>query len=96
MRLERRRVLGWAGAVVVLIAVAWWALVFRTVVIYDYLSLTQATVCLGMSNGICELAMSLCSAKIRHWLDIKWYSPTLLWVGLTLVFSALTLESRHE
>lgn len=89
------RLLELAGGLLVLSAVAWWALVFRTVVAYDYLSLTQATVCLGLSNGICELAMSLCSAKIRHWLDIKWYSPNLLWVGLTLVFAGLTFSSRR-
>jgi hypothetical protein len=94
MKLGLRQVLWVVGGLLVLSAVLWWALVFRTVVSYDYLSLPQATVCLGVSNGICELAMSLCSARIRHWLDINWYSPNLLWVGMALAFAGLTVESR--
>ncbi len=91
-----RRLLAWAGATAVLAAVLWWALVFRNVVRYDYLSLPQASVCLGLSNSVCELAMSLCSSRLRHWLDINWYSPHLLWVGLALGFAALTLSPRKS
>jgi hypothetical protein len=94
MKLSLRQVLWLIGGVLVLAAVLWWALVFRSVVTYDYLSLPQATVCLGMSNSICELAMSLCSARIRHWLNFNWYSPNLLWLGMALVFAGLTVESR--
>jgi hypothetical protein len=94
MKLGLRRALWWVGGVLVGSAVLWWALVFRTVVTYDYLSFPQATVCLGVSNSICELAMSLCSAKIRHWLNVNWYSPQLLWVGMALVFAGLTVESH--
>jgi hypothetical protein len=94
MKLGLRRALWWVGGVLVGLAVLWWALVFRTVVIYDYLSFPQATLCLGVSNSICELAMSLCSAKIRHWLNVNWYSPQLLWVGVALVSAGLTVESH--
>jgi hypothetical protein len=88
------RVLWWAGGTMVLLALIWWTLVFRSVVTYDYLSLPQATLCLGTSNSICELAMSLCSAKVRHWLDVNWYSPKLLWLGMAVACAALTLEPR--
>lgn len=94
MRQRLRRSLWLAGTALVLAALVWWGLVFRTVVTYDYLSLPQASVCLGMSNSICELAMSLCSARIRHWLDVNWYSPQLLWAGLALVFASLTLDAQ--
>ncbi|MDD2926590.1 hypothetical protein [Rhodoferax sp.] len=91
-----RRSLWGLGATLVVMAVVWWGIVFRSVVSYDYLSLPQATMCLGLSSSICELAMSLCSTRIRHFLDLNWYSPDLLWVGLILVFASMTLHSRQK
>ena len=95
MRWGLHRTLGLAGTAMVASAVVWWMLVFRSVVSYNYLSLPQASVCLASSNGICALAMSLCSAKVRHWLDLNWYSPQLLWLGLLLLFAGLTLAPRR-
>jgi hypothetical protein len=89
-----RRWLGLGGALVVLAAVVWWGLVFRKVVSFDYLSLPQAGVCLALDNGICELAMSLCSSRVKHFLDITRYSPHLLWIGLALLSASLSLEPR--
>jgi hypothetical protein len=89
------RTLWLVGGAMALLALLWWTLVFRSVISYGYLSLPQATLCLGSSSSICELAMSLCSAKIRHWLDVNWYSPKLLWLGLALVFASLTLNPRR-
>jgi hypothetical protein len=93
MRSLLRRFLLIAGASSLAIALAWWALVFRSVVANDYLTLPQAGICLGRSSSLCELAMSLCSARVRHFLDITRYSPDLLWVGLLMLGLGLLLLS---
>jgi hypothetical protein len=93
MRHTLRQWLCLTGVVLVLSALVWWGIVFRSVVANDYLTLPQATQCLGRSSGICELAMSLCSTSVRHFLDISRYSPNLLWLGLALAFASLVLVS---
>lgn len=79
------------GLLLVLAALGWWGLVFRQVVAYDYLTLPQAAVCLGLSTSVCELAMSLCSTRVRHLFDIGRYSPDLLWAGLALISAQMAL-----
>ena len=76
------RLLGAAAALAIAVALSWWWIIFHQVVSYDYLTIADAAVCLGRNSTICELAMSLCGAK--HAFGVVRYSPTLLWVGVSL------------
>jgi len=66
------------------LALVWWWLVFRQVIENGYMSVGESAYCSGLSSAICDLAMSLC--KSEHFLDIRWYSPVLLWTGVTFLF----------
>jgi hypothetical protein len=74
--------LGAAAALAIAVALAWWWIIFRQVVSYDYMTIADAAVCLGRNSTICDLAMSLCGAK--HAFGVARYSPTLLWFGIAL------------
>lgn len=87
------RGLFWLGAIALLVSIVWWWLVFRQVIAYDYISAPRAVLCLGNSDTICDLAMSLCGSK--HPLAISWYSPSLLWAGLAVASAGLLLAPRR-
>lgn len=75
-------------------ALAWWWLIFRQVVGFDYLTIPRATVCLGISDTICDLAMSLCSSK--HPFGLRYYDPMVLWIGLALSLAGFAAKGvRH-
>lgn len=81
------------GSVMLVTALAWWWLVFREVVANDYLDIPASIGCAGLSSTVCDLAMSLCRSD--HPLDIRWYSPVLLWAGIGLLFGSMLLASRE-
>ncbi|MCA0431633.1 MAG: hypothetical protein LCH46_00075 [Proteobacteria bacterium] len=83
------------GGLAVLSAIIWWGLVFRQVVSAGYMDLSSSFRCAGFNSTICDLAMSLCTQK--HWLNITWYSPLLLWLGLAAASVGLLGGSwRHD
>lgn len=84
--------LWFAGVLLLLAAVAWWTIVFSTVVLTGYLTWPEAAVCLAARTSTCELAMSLCVAANRHLLGITRYAPDLLWIGLSLLLAQLALH----
>ena len=80
-----------AGIVALAAAFAWWWIIFRQVVAYDYLSFGDAAKCLGSNSGICELAMSLCGAQ--HPFGLVKYSTSLFWVSLAALFASLATSA---
>jgi hypothetical protein len=84
IRLYLHLIMGVLGVALISVAAAWWWLVFRQVIENGYLSLGDSAYCAGLNSTICDLAMSLC--KSEHFLGIKWYSPSLLWLGTAIVF----------
>jgi hypothetical protein len=70
------------GLLVLLLAIAWWWVVYSQVISNDYMSYPQAMPCLISSSDRCALAQVLCRGS--HFLGIRGYSATLLWAGLCL------------
>lgn len=82
----------WLGSLALVVAVAWWGIVFWQVITYDYISIPRAALCLAKGDTICDLAMSLCGSK--HPLAINWYSPLLLWAGFASASAGLLVAHR--
>jgi len=80
------------GLLLVAVSLAWWLIVFSKVMDSGNLGFSQSVVCLGTSSVLCDLAMSLCSAS--HFLDIRYYSPYLLWFGVAVLSAALLNRLR--
>jgi hypothetical protein len=79
------------GGAAVATAVAWWGLLFPTVVANTGLTFGEALPCVVSNSQLCELETTLCGAG--HWLGIKSYSPTLFWCGAALLSVSLLLTS---
>jgi hypothetical protein len=97
-RIALGRWLGSIGLVVVGAAIAWWVLLFPTVVENTGLTLGQALPCIASNSDICSLAMAICGGN--HLLGIKHYSPDLFWVGavlfsLSLIASSVLPQARR-
>lgn len=84
------RFLAIGGALLLSLAVAWWAVVFLRMIGNGYLSSLEAVTCSVQGSTICDLAMSLCGGT--HPLGIKWYSPILLWLAVALLSAAAFVE----
>ncbi|HEV7322852.1 MAG TPA: hypothetical protein VGO04_29980 [Ensifer sp.] len=82
------------GAILFLLGIGWWWLVFRQVIAADYLTLPQAARCLVGTTDICTLAQALCQSD--HVLGITRYSTEIFWTSAPLLVLGLTLEIRHR
>jgi len=71
------------GLLALLLAVAWWWLIFSRVVGNAYMTYPQAAPCLFGTSDLCALAQALC--KNDHLLGIRRYSAELLWASLGLI-----------
>jgi len=80
-----------AGALAVLFAVLWWAVVFNVVVSARVLSLREATHCLIDMSGLCQAIVTMCTQN--HPLGLKTYSPHLLLLGLALLALGLAAHA---
>ena len=67
------------GALALVAAMAWWAILFPGVMLNTGLGLGQALPCIGSDSTICSLAMSLCGGQ--HLFGIHHYTPQLFWIG---------------
>lgn len=83
------RSLEFMSVVLVLAAVAWWAVVYAQVMNNTGFPLQRTLPCLLYTSDRCSLAMALC--KDWHFLGIKRYSAELLWAGAALGGVALLL-----
>ncbi len=79
--------LGWLGAIGIVAACAWWALLFPMVVANTGLGFGDALPCIASNSQLCELETTLCGA--RHLFGVKSYSPTLFWCGAALLSASL-------
>src|SRR4051812_11131567 len=78
------------GPALILVALCWWWLIFGQVIEYNYMTLPQAVGCIGQSNSICELAMSLCGAQ--HAFGFARYSPILFWIATALALGGAAMH----
>ncbi|WP_421692932.1 hypothetical protein [Aestuariivirga sp.] len=83
------RFLALAGGAALIVAAAWWAIVFGRIIANGYLPAGQSVYCSVSSSIICDLAMSLCGSS--HPLGIKWFSPAVTWLALALLSAAALL-----
>lgn len=81
-----------AGLALVAIAVAWWAVVYAQVIGTTGITAESTLSCLLYTSDRCSLAMALCGKA--HFLGIKRYSETVLWVGAAVSALALLLDQR--
>ena len=79
------------GAAALVIACAWWWIIFHQVIAYEYLPFGDALKCLGSGSGICELAMSLCGT--RHPFGLAKYSTSLFWASLAALSASLATSA---
>jgi hypothetical protein len=82
------------GAVILILGLAWWWLVFREVIANDYISYSQAATCIGSATDLCTLAQALC--KTNHWLGISKYSSVVFWAGIATSSLGLVLRSSRR
>lgn len=75
------------GLLLLLAALAWWALVYAKVVDGQYMTYAQAAPCALMTTDRCSLAQALCTSG--HAFGIKRYSASLLWIGVGLLSAGL-------
>lgn len=79
------------GVVAVAAAIAWWAILFPTVVDNTGLAWGEAMPCIASNSDICSLAMALCGA--HHLFGIQHYSPSLFWSGILFLGASLMVMS---
>jgi hypothetical protein len=79
------------GLASLILAVAWWWVVFRQAIANGYMGWSQAVVCAGSKSAICDLAMALCGA--RHPFGIDTYSASLFWLALASLCGSLATSA---
>ena len=79
--------LGWLGGFAIGTALAWWAVLFPSVVANTGLTFGEAVPCVASTSQLCELETKLCG--VRHLFGITSYSPTLFWCGAALLSASL-------
>jgi hypothetical protein len=80
-----------AGAVLSLLALGWWWLIFGRVVENGYLSVRQAAACIAGASDLCALAQALCADD--HLYGIRWYAPEAFWAAAAILFAGVLLSS---
>ena len=77
-----------AGAGLVVLALAWWYVIFGNIVAEGYGGYLQAGPCLWGSSGYtCQLMLSLCT--LDYWLIPKNYRPELFQAGAVLLVAGI-------
>ncbi|QOZ32898.1 hypothetical protein [Bradyrhizobium sp. CCBAU 53421] len=80
------------GILIVMLAVIWWWVTYRDVILYAYLSTKEAGLCLLGRSDICDLARTLCRgtpALINYW----WGT---FWIGVALVSASLAIHGPRR
>ena len=85
------RWLALAGGLAVAAAVAWWIILFPTVVENTGLTVGQALPCIASNSDVCSLATAICGGN--HIFGVRHYSPNLFWVGAILASAGLLAQS---
>jgi hypothetical protein len=71
------------GAGALVLALAWWALIFGIMIEASVLTVREAGWCLGDTSGLCRALATLCTED--HPLGLKVYAPELFWLSLALL-----------
>ncbi|WEK50242.1 MAG: hypothetical protein P0Y66_21790 [Candidatus Kaistia colombiensis] len=79
-----------SGVVALVLALAWWGIIFVNVAANTSLSIPAAIPCLVNTSDLCSLAMSLCGSG--HWLGITRYWEGLFWAGVALMAAAAAFQ----
>jgi len=75
------------GALVLLVAIAWWWATYADVISYAYISPGEAGACLVGDSDICRLARALCRGA--HPVAIVAYHAATFWVAMIALSSSL-------
>jgi hypothetical protein len=78
-----------AGVALLLLAVGWWWVVFRQVMLAGYITTARALPCIAGESARCALAEALCGGQ--HILGIRRYDATLFWIGVGFVAAAAAI-----
>jgi hypothetical protein len=79
------------GAVLTVLAVGWWWVVFDELVKTNTMSLSEIVPCLVRDSDLCSLAQSLC--REEHFLNIRQYFVQSFWVSAALLAGALAMRA---
>ncbi|SHE80313.1 hypothetical protein SAMN02745157_0971 [Kaistia soli DSM 19436] len=82
------------GLLALLVALAWWTIIYSQVIGGDYMSVPAALPCLANVTDTCSLAQALC--KGSHFLGIRRYSPELLWAAAGLLAVGALLRLKRD
>ena len=77
------------AAVLLVVSLGWWWLVFGTITAAGTISMLDAATCLAADTDLCRLAEAICTND--HFIDIRWYAPEIFWA--TMATAAIALLS---
>ena len=81
------------GALVVAGSAAWWWITYGDVIRYNYISASEAGVCLLGDSEICRLARALCRGA--HPVAIAAYRAATFWIGVAALSASLLASGRR-
>ncbi|MCP1845608.1 hypothetical protein ACVIHI_008923 [Bradyrhizobium sp. USDA 4524] len=81
------------GIVVLVFAIVWWWITYRDVVLYAYLSIPEAGLCLVGRSDICDLARSLCRGEHPGSIVKYWWGT--FWIGMLVASASLVLHNSR-
>jgi hypothetical protein len=82
------------GATVVAASAAWWWFTYGDVIRYNYISASEAGVCLLGDSEICRLARALCRGA--HPVTIAAYRAAAFWIGVAALSASLLAPSPRD
>ena len=82
------------GALVVAASAAWWWITYGDVIRYNYISVSEAGVCLLGDSEICRLARALCRGA--HPVTIAAYRAATFWIGVAALSASLLAPGRRD
>jgi len=80
------------GGLVVLGSAGWWWVTYSDVIRYNYISASEASLCLVGDSAICHLARTLC--RSAHPIAVTAYRAATIWVGLASLSASLMTLGR--
>ena len=81
------------GGAIVLTAIVWWWITYGDVIRYNYISASEAGVCLLGDSEICRLARALCRGA--HPVAIAAYRAATFWIGVAALSASLLAPGRR-
>ena len=82
------------GMLIAALAVVWWWITYREVVLYAYLSTREAGLCLIGHSDICDLARALCQGAHPGLTLNYWWGS--FWIGVAVASASLVLHDPRR